>query len=392
MRRLQRRRDELEEAVRTRVYAVADPNDAQDPVYLHGFQVALEAAVDFAFAAARGEEELPSVPPALLIQARLASFSGVSLDTVLRRYLAGYTVLHSFFVDEANDALEGPLLKRLLNSHATAFDRLLAAVSEEYRREEPRQPLGLAERRAEQVRRLLDGEIVETKVLDYDFARYHVGMVYLNAGPSSGAMKGLARAMDARLLCVGSNSRATWAWLGTRRPLDIADLCEYAKTQWRDNFHLALGESCSGLAGWRLTHQQAKAAARVLLRRPEPVVRYREVALLASTLRDEVLSASLRVLYLDLVSQNGTDGGVGVETLRAFFRAGQNISSAAAELGLNRNTVTERLKTIEVRLGRPIQSCSADLEVAIELAFLDGPAPLSGPGSTLDLPVPGGAE
>lgn len=386
LQRLYRRRFELEEAVRTRVYAIADPNEAEDPVYLHGFQTALHAATEFAFAAARDEERVPPVPPALLIQARLAAFSGVSLDIVLRRYLAGYTVLHDYFVDEADATLDGAVLKRLLRNHAMTFERLLAAVSEEYGREAPRQPLTLAKRRAEQVRRLLDGEIVEGSMFDYEFEVHHLG-IFLFGSESPQALKDLARSTDSRLLWVEADSGSTWAWLGSRNPLDVSEVQGHVREEWRGRFPLGLGEVAEGLAGWRLTHQQAKAAFKVSLRRREPTVRYREVALLASALGDEVLSTSLRHLYLDPVSQGGTDGGVGAETLRAYFEAGGKISSAAAALGVNRNTVTERLRTIETRLGSTIASCSAELEVALKLDFLADPRPLSGPSGLPDMSV-----
>ena len=41
------------------------------------------------------------VPVALLAQARLAARVGVSLDAVLRRYFAGYTLLGDFLIEEA---------------------------------------------------------------------------------------------------------------------------------------------------------------------------------------------------------------------------------------------------------------------------------------------------
>jgi hypothetical protein len=386
LQRLHRRRFELEEAVRTRVYAIADPNEAEDPVYLHGFQIALHAATDFAFAAARDEERVPPVPPALLIQARLAAFSGVSLDIVLRRYLAGYTVLHDYFVDEADETLDSAVLKRLLRSHATTFERLLAAVSEEYRREAPRQPLTLARRRAEQVRRLLDGEIVEGEMLDYELGVHHLG-IFLFGSESLHAIKRLSRSTDSRLLWVEADSGSTWAWLGSRYPLDVSEVQEQARREWRGGFPIGMGEVAEGLAGWRLTHQQAKAAFKVSLRRRESIVRYREVALLASALGDEVLGTSLRDLYLDPVSHGGADGGAGAETLRAYFAAGGKISSAAAALGVNRNTVAERLRAIETRLGCTIASCSAELEVALGLDLLEDPKPLNGPSGLPDMSV-----
>src|SRR5665213_761206 len=63
----------------------------------------------------------------------------------------------------------------------------------------------------------------------------------------------------------------------------------------------AVGEPGAGVDGWRLTHRQAQAALLVALRRPggPRLTRYVDVALLASALRDDVLTSSLR----DLVSR-----------------------------------------------------------------------------------------
>jgi DNA-binding PucR family transcriptional regulator len=55
------------------------------------------------------------------------------------------------------------------------------------------------------------------------------------------------------------------------------------------------------------------------------------------------------------------------ETLRAYFAAGRNISSAAAALSVHRDTVSNRLRAIEAKIGRPPDACAADLELALRL-------------------------
>ena len=70
-----------------------------------------------------------------MVQARIAARRGVGLDTVLRRYCAGYALFGDFLIEEAQEALQGPALKRLLRIQASLFDRVIAAVCEEHRRE-----------------------------------------------------------------------------------------------------------------------------------------------------------------------------------------------------------------------------------------------------------------
>ncbi len=52
------------------------------------------------------------------------------------------------------------------------------------------------------------------------------------------------------------------------------------------------------------------------------------------------------------------------ETLRAYFAADRNISSTAAALGVDRRTVTNRIRAIEDLFGRPLKDFATDLETA----------------------------
>ena len=55
------------------------------------------------------------------------------------------------------------------------------------------------------------------------------------------------------------------------------------------------------------------------------------------------------------------------ETLRAYFVAERNISSTAAALGVDRRTVTNRIRAIEDLFGRPLKDIAAELETALRL-------------------------
>ena len=112
---------------------------------------------------------------------------------------------------------------------------------------------------------------------------------------------------------------------------------------------LAAGEAAQGIAGWRLSHRQAMAALPIALREPGSIVCYSEVALLASMLQDDLLATSLHERYLVPLNAGRDGGEVARETLRAYFAANRNASSAAAALGVNRRTVTNRLQAIEER-------------------------------------------
>jgi DNA-binding PucR family transcriptional regulator len=132
---------------------------------------------------------------------------------------------------------------------------------------------------------------------------------------------------------------------------------------------LALGERAQGSSGWRLTHRQASAALPIAERSGEPA-RYRDVALPAAVARDDLLASSLARLYLDPL-EAGRDGGEALrQTLRAYFEAERNISSAAVALGVSRTTVTSRLRLAEELLDRPLSACAAELDVALRFEAL----------------------
>lgn len=115
------------------------------------------------------------MPSLLLTQARLAARSGSPIDTVLRRYFAGYALLGDFLVEGAEALAGGRALKSLLRTQGIAFDAVLGAVIREYTREAESLASTSEERRTEQIRRLLAGERLDTLDLGYDFEGWHLG-------------------------------------------------------------------------------------------------------------------------------------------------------------------------------------------------------------------------
>jgi len=325
------------------------------------------AALDYGIAALEPNADgAPRIPTALLSQARLAARNRVSLDTVLRRYLAGYILLGDFILDEAERAgISGGDLQLLLRTQATLLDHLLADIAEEYERESER-PSSTEERRAEQIERLLAGEQLDATGLSYDFGGWHLGIVASGAVAPE-AVARLAGTVDCRLLTVRRDGRALWAWLGSRRRIEPDQLGDRAALELPAEVGLAIGEPGKGMAGWRLTHRQAKAALPIAFSGREGLVRYSDVALVASMMSDDLLVTSLRDLFLAPLAEERDGGAVARETLRAYFAAERNVSSAAAILGVSRQAVGRRLRAVEDRIGRSLSSCAAEVEAALKL-------------------------
>lgn len=373
--RLTARRDEIEQAILTRAYAVADPSPAADPEYRVGLRGAVSAALDYRLAAIGNEgARLESIPPALLAQVRHAARSGVSLDTVLRRCFAGYTLVGDFIVEEAKGAgrLADGDLQQILRGEAASFDRLVAAVTKEHTAEVQKHIRSPEHRRAEQVRRLLAGDLVDPRKLGYELDKWHLGLIAKGLEAES-AIRELANSLGHRRLIVPAGDDIHWAWLGAGRRADQDELAALVASSRSDSVLMTFGEPAHGVSGWRLTHRQAAGAWPIALRGPDTRVRYADVALLASMLQDEVLTTSLESLFLAPLRGDWERSERGADlrrTLRAYFAAQRNVSSTAAALGVTRTTIRNRLRAIEERLARPLDTCAAEMEVALKFDSL----------------------
>ncbi len=367
--RLHERRSEIEQATLTRIRSISDAAESPDSEYTDGLPAVVSAALEYGIAAVERSEDRPQpIPTVLLSQARLAARHGVKLETVLRRYLAGYTLLGDFIIEESERGgpLKGNSLKRLLRVQAAVLDRLISAVSEEYAREAKARPGSAEQRLAARVKQLLAGELIDTSELAYDFEAWHLGFVA--SGPAAAeTLSAVAESLDRRPLLIRHDKSTVWGWLGFRRGLDQDELAALASRAFPVGVTIAIGEPGEGLAGWRLTHRQAEAALPIALRSGEAFVRYGEVALVASMLRDDLLVTSLRELYLAPLAVERDGGAVARKTLEAYFASERNVTSAAAMLGVSRQAVGRRLRTVEERIGRPLSVCAAELEAALRV-------------------------
>ncbi|HWI96501.1 MAG TPA: helix-turn-helix domain-containing protein [Solirubrobacterales bacterium] len=367
--RLGGRAGEIEEAVRDRVYSIADPLATDDPEYAAGLPPTISAAVEYACRALGGEGAPPPVPTVLLAQARLAARCRVPMDDVMRRYVAGNALLVDFLIEEAAHGGVSPQrLKGVLRPHATLLDDLMSTLSQEYQREVAARPLDGERRRARCVERLLAGELIDTAELAYPLEAWHLAAIARGPFPIE-ALSDLARRADCRLLAVGRGDSA-WIWLASRHPHRVEEIPAVLLSARPSGTILALGEAAEGVAGWRLSHRQARAALLVAVQSAAGTARYAEVALLASIQHDDLLAASLQRMFLAPLDRDRDGGENARRTLRAYFMAERNSTSAAATLGVSRNTVAKRLREIEAAIGRPLSTCAPELEAALRLEDL----------------------
>jgi hypothetical protein len=375
--RLRARRPEIEETILARVREEAFGHAGDDEAeYVAGLRSAVSAAVEFAVTAIeRGGEPLGPIPLAAAEQARRAARFGVSLDTVLRRYIAGHGLMADFIMDEADRSSfagdEAVLRHELRTTQTPPLERLTASIVEEYNRELERVGRLPEQRRAEIVSRLLAGKQLygaDRQELGYDFDAWHIGVI-ATGEKAAELVRAVTAAWGCERLAIAHGEQTIWVWFGRGRKPTAADF-KRLSVHRPEGVSVARGEPRKGIDGWRLTHQEAQAALLVALRKPPGLTRCSDVLLEAAMLHHDALAASLVETFLLPLDGLGYRGQTARDTLRAYFETKRNVSSTATRLGVVRNTVENRLREIEEKLGRPLHTCSAQLEVALRLEAL----------------------
>jgi PucR C-terminal helix-turn-helix domain len=370
---LRQRRQEIEQAILTRIRAaVPHPLSREDAEYKAGLHEAVAAVVGYGLdAIERGPRSSQSIPQAAAAQARRAARVGVKLGTVQRRYIVGYREFSEFVAQEIERvgfSNDGAVVHHLHKIQETVLEHTTAAIEDEYIHE---QELLGGSRRAEIVRRLLSGEPVEPAELaelDYDIDTcWHTAVVVASGSGVEDFVQRLRRHYGCKLLCVSLNG-CLCAWLGMQEvPADQDELSIIRP----DGLPVAIGETGRGFDGWHLTHQQAKAAFTVALRRPERVTRYADNRLLAAALQNETLERSLTQKYLVPLHEQGELSEKLCRTLRTYIDAECNATSAAHALDVERHTVTNRVRAAERLIGTTLRECLPELDVALRLEELN---------------------
>jgi hypothetical protein len=239
--------------------------------------------------------------------------------------------------------------------------------------QEPTEPLGSPEqRRAEIVQRLLLCKSVaaaDIAALDYEIhSWWHLGLVATGAG--AGAYIQRLKAHFGRKLLTLAVPDTIAAWLCAQTKSVEVEIDALARM--RDtNTAVAIGEPGRDLAGWRLTHEQAKAALPIAVRRPDRIALHAEERLLAGILHNATLVESLRRAYL-IPLRRQRDGGVALrQTLRTYIDLECNATSAGHALDVGRRTIRRRVCAAERLFGCSLSECLGELDVALRLAELE---------------------
>ena len=161
-----------------------------------------------------------------------------------------------------------------------------------------------------------------------------------------------------------------WAWLPAPA-LRLESVAHTFTAELDEAISVAGGEPARGLAGFRLTHSQARQAHAVATaarltdgRRMTLSAQVGPVALMCGDL--DATAAWVRRTLGRLATDDETHARLR-DTLWSFLSNGSSYTAAAHELILHKNTVQYRVRKAEDVLGRPVQERRLELELALQV-------------------------
>jgi DNA-binding transcriptional ArsR family regulator len=342
--------------------------------YEAGLRVAVQAVVSYSLdAIEHGPGWSEPIPPAVAVQARRAARAGVSIGTVMRRYLAGREWFVDFLraeVKRGDHTDHEAVLEHLRATYRSLLHHLIMSVESEYEQERERVACSPKTRAATLVRRLLaeDVDPSEIRGLGYEITSFwHIGLIASRAEGTE-ILQNLRLASGYKLLLVRSEDGVVLAWLGSSNQVTIVELKRFLSANGYPDPPLAIGEPGSGLQGWRQTHEEARVAALVVRQEPCGLTRCADVLPIAGALMNETLIRMYKKIYVLPLSKLPRDGRPTRRVLLAYFKHGRSASCAAEAANVTRRTVQNHLNEARRVLDAPLNLTG--LEIALHLEEL----------------------
>jgi PucR C-terminal helix-turn-helix domain len=320
-------------------------------------------------------------PPIDAHGARAAARLG-DLPMLLNGYRIAHMVLWEGWLDliEAAD-IEEPIRFELLRLGSRFFFRYAAVLSDHvaasYQVELERSLRSGEQRRLRAINALLDDRPGAGKELDINLCQHHLGLLAWGEGGQDTARE-LGAALGRRLFSVSPFEHVWWGWLSGAQPLGLVLDAALKQLTPPPGAGLAIGLEAYGEDGFRATHRQAQRAHRIAPRVGLSVVFYADVAIEALIGDDPAEARAFVAHELRGIEDESVASRRIRETIAAYFAAEHNAASAAAALGVHQQTVANRLRAAEERLGHPVSSRRVELEAALRLRAAMGRWPPAG--------------
>ena len=375
-----------------------------DPKLLELLGDTVTANVETVFAAMRNNIPLKQIePPAMALEyARRLAQRDVTSNVLVRAYRIGHQAILETMLTElrtceldAEAALDATV--RMTSGTFEYIDWISQRVITTYQDERDRWNESRNYVRASHVRDLLaDGDVdidAATMAIRYPLQRIHLALVAWCRESSRGNetvlleqfVQRLANAIGSGEAClyIPDDRLTAWAWIPfppDNPPTSMTIIREIVAGS-DDSPFVAIGRPLPGVAGFRRSHQQALEARRVALSdntRADRVIEAGEPGILLASLLEENIDSARRWVGEVLGPlANATENDERLrDTLRLFLRSGSSFTAAATELHLHFNTVRYRVGRAVERRGRGIDDDRLDVEVALMLCRLLGPAVL----------------
>jgi len=327
-----------------------------------------------------------NLTPEVLGIAREAFRRGID-QTVYTTYHAGQNVVWAYWMRTAFSLSSDPaVLRQALaagsRSVAGFVDDMVAALSEQLRRERAELARSSHARRFEVVSLILDSAPITTgrasTQLGYDLRRRHTAAV-LWTDPRRPDQAALARTADAlgpvtgarQVLTVIASSSSVWAWLAAAADTDAGAIT--AATAAHPAVRVAVGPAGTGVDGFRRSHFDAVTTQRLMSRRPDlRVARFADVQLVRLALLDEQRAREFVARTLGPLAD--AEGELR-DTLCVYIGEQFSAARAARALYTHRNTVLNRLQRAERLLPVALAGHGLEVGVALEIAQWLGTQP-----------------
>lgn len=371
------------------------PEIAGDPVLVDDLHTSTRSQWRAFLTSATGPDYRFELPAQAADLARSLARRGLDLRVLLKVYRTAHQMVFQYFSDATAEVAGGApardeVLIYIWQRAGQWMDDSIERLIEIYYDERQLRLEGALARRTEIVEGLLAGTVTgaddASMVLGHALGHWQTALVAWAPEAGVGVGDAMSEIADAAARSLGAphplsllvGTRDLWAWIATPAAPDLAPLAQLHDRLDAAGIRIAVGGPAPGVAGFRTSHEEARAAHQLAAGAPAtaPIVDYRDVELLTLAAGREQLLR--RMVARELGDLLGADKNLAQlrDTVLAYLTT-RNVEAAAERLFVHKNTVRYRVARAEELLGHPITERAAHLELALRYVALFGP-----PGST----------
>jgi GGDEF-like domain len=371
--RLRARRQHALETIVTYLHSAARDTAGTHDVQLSlGWREVASACLDCGLLAIeQGDEWAGPIPPIVVVQERRAAHNGIDLPTSMTRYATAYRIAWNHVLEElgSSDISEHDRMlvaRQASTASLSLLTRLLAEVANVHLGELKHGLRSSARNDGRLARRILAGEPVDVREIDYDFDAEHVGLIAWGEVAAK-AITTIADRLRYESWIISNDDGTIWAWLASSRGCSIEDIARALDTH--PKVSAAIGKPAPELAGFRDTHGLAQAAYRVARLSGQRLTHYADVAREARALQDPLHARWLIRSYVTPIMEH-REGATLRKTLEAFYDVAHNVDKTAKLLNADWHTVRRHLDRVGDTIGCPLLAFHAEIELAFSLVRL----------------------